>query len=116
MLHAKLVRDYVSKAGNATFVYEVSGDEESLKAFKKAKGKYYREDDKSGAPLWFTTKCIGDTGELIITSKGNVIADMSKFRRAQSLSEQFGGNFGQELAKASVANLLGNKPDSSEEE
>ncbi len=122
MLNVTLVRDYVSKNGNDTFVYAVSGDKESLASFKKAKGKYYREDDgksgnvDAGTPLWFTTKCIGDTGKLVITSKGNVIADMSAFRKAQSMSEQFGGNFGQELARASVANLLGNKAPSDTEE
>tara|TARA_R110002126_G_scaffold276162_3_gene421698 strand:+ start:117 stop:485 length:369 start_codon:yes stop_codon:yes gene_type:complete len=122
MLNVTLVRDYVSKKGNDTFVYAVFGDAESLKAFKKAKGTYYREDDgksgdvDAGTPIWFTTRCIGNTGKLIITEKGNVIADMSEFRKAQSMSEQFGGNFGQELARASVANLLGNKPTSDSEE
>ena len=55
MLQVKSVRDYVSKNGNDTFVYEVSGDKAAMTAFKKAQGEYYREDDKSGTPLWFTT-------------------------------------------------------------
>jgi hypothetical protein len=32
---------------------------------------------------------------------------MSAFEQAASLAKQFGGNFGDALAKASVANLLG---------
>jgi hypothetical protein len=107
MLQVKSVRDYVSKNGNATFVYEVSGEKGELAAFKKAQGTYYREDDKTGAPLWFTTRFIGDSGKLVITSNGNVVADMSDFRKAESLASQYGGNLGQELAKASAASLLG---------
>ena len=33
---------------------------------------------------------------------------MSAFEQAASLAKQYGGNFGQELARASVASLLGN--------
>jgi hypothetical protein len=33
---------------------------------------------------------------------------MSAFEQAASLAKQFGGNFGEQLAKASVAKLLGN--------
>mgnify|MGYP003658291339 CR=1 FL=1 len=109
MLKVKLVRDYVSQNGNATFVYEVTGDKESLASYKKIQGKYYREDKDTNAVLWFTTRCIGDDGELIITSKGNVVPNMSEFRKAQSLTEQAGGNFGDALAKASVERLLGGK-------
>ena len=43
----------------------------------------------------------------MITSNGNVVADMSDFRKAESLASQYGGNLGQELAKASAASLLG---------
>lgn len=32
---------------------------------------------------------------------------MSAFEQAASLAKQYGGNFGQELAKAAVANILG---------
>ena len=43
-----------------------------------------------------------------ITSKGKIVPDMSAFEQAASLAKQFGGNFGNELAKATVAQLLGN--------
>lgn len=102
----------MSKNGNDTFVYAVSGSKEQLEAFKAAQGNNYREADGSGPEpagtvLWFTTRCVGDTGSLVITSKGNVIADTSAFKQAASLCKQYGGNFGQELAKAAVAKLLG---------
>tara|TARA_R110002126_G_scaffold276162_3_gene421701 strand:+ start:1942 stop:2298 length:357 start_codon:yes stop_codon:yes gene_type:complete len=107
MLQVKSVRDYVSKKGNDTFVYEVSGDKTAMAAYKKAQGEYYREDDKTGVALWFTTRFIGDSGKLIITTNGNVVADMSEFRKAESLSSQYGGNLGQELARTAAASLFG---------
>jgi hypothetical protein len=106
-----LLRSYRSKNGNPTFVYGVKGNTADLEAFKSAQGDYYREDD-NGNPLWFTTRCIGNVGKLIITTNGNVVPDMSAFDQASSLASQYGGNFGQELAKASahglIAGLVGN--------
>jgi len=96
---------YTSKNGNTTFVYAVSGNEESLKAFKDAQGDYYREEN--GTPLWFTTRFVGERAPLVITSKGRVIADMSEYKKAESLVKQFGGNFGDELARQTIAKLQG---------
>ncbi len=104
-MKVKLLRSYRSGKGNTVFVYTVSGSKEQIEAFKAAQGDNYREDEH-GNPLWFTTRCIGNTGTLIITSKGKVVPDMSQYEQAASLAKQFGGNFGQELAKASVAALL----------
>jgi hypothetical protein len=101
-----LLRSYRSKNGNATFVYGVKGSASDLEAFKTAQGDYYREDD-NGTPLWFTTRCIGQTGSLIITTNGNVVPDMSAFDQAASLASQYGGNFGQELAKSAAQAILG---------
>lgn len=113
MLTIAYSRDYVSKKGNTTFVYTVDGSKEELANYKKAQGKFYREADGKGAepagtPLYFTTRYVGEQGKLVISNSGNVVADMSEFRKAQSLSEQFGGNFGQEIAKVSALNILGN--------
>jgi hypothetical protein len=102
----KLIRSYRSKNGNPTFVYGVSGSDADLTAFKDAQGEYYREDD-NGTPLWFTTRCVGTTGQLIITTNGNVVPDMSAFDQAASIAAQYGGNFGAELAKMSAASILG---------
>jgi len=105
-MKVKLSRSYKSRAGNTVFVYSVSGTPAQIEAYKAAQGDNYRESD-DGTPLWFTTRCIGNAGDLIITAKGKVVPDMSAFEQAASLAKQFGGNFGQELARASVANLLG---------
>lgn len=105
-MKVSLLRSYRSKNGNATFVYKVNGNASDLESFKEAQGDYYRED-ADGSPLWFTTRCIGQAGKLIITTNGNVVPDMSSFDQAASLAEQYGGNFGQELAKSAAQAILG---------
>lgn len=102
----KLIRSYRSKNGNPTFVYGVSGKDADLSAFKKAQGDYYREDE-DGTPLWFTTRCVGDNGSLIITTNGNIVPDMSAYDQAASLASQYGGNFGEQLAKQAAQSILG---------
>jgi len=101
-----LIRSYRSKNGNATFVYGVKGNATDMEAFKEAQGDYYREDADATA-LWFTTRCVGQTGKLVITTNGNVVPDMSAFDQAASLAEQYGGNFGAELAKSAAQAILG---------
>jgi hypothetical protein len=102
----KLARSYRSKNGNPTFVYEVTGSESDLSDYKDAQGEHYREDD-NGTALWFTTRCVGPNGKLIITTNGNIVPDMSAFDQAASIAAQYGGNFGQELARMSAAAILG---------
>ena len=104
------LRSYRSKNGNATFVYTVAGSASELAAYAEAQGEFYREDETTGKVLWFTTRCIGKTGTLIITSKGNIVADMSAFDQASSIAAQYGGNFGQELAKQAAQDILGISP------
>lgn len=105
----KLERTYRSKNGNPTFVYGVSGNASDLEAYEAAQGEYYRTDD-NGTPLWFTTRCVGPNGKLIITTNGNIVPDMSAFDQAASIAAQYGGNFGQELARMSAASILGTSP------
>lgn len=109
-MKATFIRSYRSKKGNPTFVYTVSGNEESLSQFKSAQGDYYREDDKTGKPLWFTTRFVGKNADLIITTSGNVVPDMSMFDAQASLAAQYGGNLGAELAKQAASILTGNQP------
>lgn len=104
-MKVQLSRSYRSQKGNTVFVYTVTGTEAQIAAYKVAQGDNYRETE-DGVSLWFTTRCIGNNGSLIVTEKGKVVPDMSAFEQAASLAKQYGGNFGQELAKAAVANLL----------
>jgi hypothetical protein len=63
--------------------------------------------DDNGKPMWFTTRFSGNSVNLVVTSKGNVIADMSQFDAAHSLASQYGGNLGTELARTAAALLMG---------
>lgn len=105
-MNVSLQRSYRSKNGNPTFVYKVTGNASDLENYKDAQGEFHRTDDE-GHPLWFTTRCIGPQGKLIITTNGNIVPDMSAFDQAASIAAQYGGNFGQELARMSAAAILG---------
>ena len=111
-MKVSLQRSYRSKNGNVTFVYAVSGTAAELASFAKAQGEFHRTDKDTGVPLWFTTRCIGDNGKLIVTDAGKVYPDMSEFDKAASIVAQYGGNLGDHLASAAAANLLGNTSNS----
>lgn len=106
----KLSRSYTSKNGNKVFVYTVLGTETQIAEYKSAMGENYREDDETGEALWFTTRCVGNSGSLIITKNNKVVADMSAFDQAASLAAQYGGNLGQELARAAASQLINSTP------
>lgn len=100
-------RNYVKKeTGNDVFVYIVTGTPEEMESFKAAQGSNYRVDQKTGDILWFNSRYVGETGKLLITSNNKVVADTSAFAKAKSLSAQYGGNFGQELARAAAMSLV----------
>ncbi len=105
-MKGKFHGSYRSKAGNTVFRYLVTGSDDELLQYQEAQGTNYREsDDKE--PLFFTTRFTGDNIDLIITNDGKkVIADTSKFDKAASMAAQYGGNLGQELAKAAALELL----------
>ena len=105
-MKATFLRSYRSAKGNATFVYTVAGTKDDLKAFKDAQGSYYREDD-GGLPLFFTTRYIGEEGKLLVTTNGNIVPDMSEYDKQASLVQQYGGNFGDVLAKQGIDKLKG---------
>ena len=108
-LSVKLQRSYMSKNGNRTFTYSVTGSNAEMEAYREAQGEYYTEDKKTQQVLWFTTRCIGKTGTLIITDKGNIVPDMSEFDEAASLAQQYGGNLGEMLAREAAQRLLGGR-------
>lgn len=102
----KSARSYTSPKGNKVFVYTVAGSKEELEKYKEMQGENYRETE-AGIPLWFTTRSVGNSGKLIITTNNKIVPDMSAFDQAASLAKQYGGNLGEELAKAAAAQLLG---------
>jgi hypothetical protein len=113
-MNANLVRSYRSKAGNVTFVYKVTGNEDTLTRFREIQGDFNREDD-NGNPLWFTTRCIGDKGKLIITQNDNIVADMSEFDKMASMADQYEGKLGNALANVAAQKLLGTSKEEKED-
>lgn len=109
MMKAKFQRSYRSKNGNVTFVYGVTGSEEAMEQFQEIQGEFYREDEKTGEALWFTTKYIGEAGTLIATAKGTIVPDMSEIDKLASMVAQQGGNFGEAIANVAAQALLGRK-------
>ena len=106
-VNATFVRSYKSKKGNTTFVYSVTGNEANLAKYKQIQGDFYREDETTKKPLFFTTRFVGDNVSLIITPNDKVVPDMSEFDKASSLATQYGGNLGQALASAAANKLMG---------
>jgi len=107
-MKATFLRNYrKQESGNLVFVYKVTGSKEDMKSYETAQGEYHTVDKKDGV-LYFSPQFVGPEVELIVTSKGKVVADMSKFDMAQSLAEQYKGTeLGTEIAKQAVAMLLG---------
>lgn len=108
-MKAGYLRSYrKSETGNVVFVYGVKGTQKEMEQYKIAQGEYFTEDKVDGV-LWFSPQFVGQTVELLITSKGKVVADMSKFDMAQSLVNQYKGALGAEIAKQAVGMLLGSE-------
>ena len=109
-LNVSYQRSYRSKnKGVVTFVYKVTGNAEAMAAYQEAQGGYFRTDPNTGDALWFTTRFVGETGQIIVTDNQKVVADMSKYEQAASLVSQFDGVFGEKLAEAAISKLMGSK-------
>lgn len=108
MLRGKYLQQYRHKVTkNLVYLYEVNGSATELEAFKEAQGKYYAESKENGKPLFFYWDFAGYTPELLISQSGKVFPDMSEYNNAASLAKQFGGDFGQEIARAAAMKLMG---------
>lgn len=106
-MKATYLRQHTSKATNVpVFVYSVEGSAEDLVKLREAQGANHRTDKDTGVDLWFTTRYAGEEAKLIITSNNKVIADMSEFKKLDSLAKQFGGNLGEQLAKQAASILF----------
>ena len=108
-LKAKFIRQYKQReTGNNVFVYSVKGSDDAMQAYEEARGEFHRVDEKTGDVLWFNSRFCGDDVKLVVNGdNGKVYADMTEFNKIQSLTEQFGGVLGQEIARQAVSRLFG---------
>ena len=120
MLNAKIKMAYPTTNKNGVkmdmFVYYVYGTEQELEQFQEVQGDYYRTDDKTGTPLWHSSKFHGDNANLIIAQAtderpARVIADTSQIAKANSLMKQYAGTaIGNAIAQQIASALLAQEP------
>jgi hypothetical protein len=103
-MNANFKSTYVSKNGNRVFVYLVNDDENKSFASSQEKAVY---DEKTGQPLFFTTRYAGPKANLILSRSGQYRFDTSAIDKANSLIEQTGGALGQALAAKAAEHLIG---------
>ena len=72
------------------FRYAVEGSEEDIQKYSEIQGDNLVLDDKTGKPLYFTTRYISDSINLIITENNRVVADDSEIVKLQSLVQTYG--------------------------
>lgn len=117
-MKVKAYGSYRNAKGTLVFLYAaISWTPAQVEAYKAAQGDNFRaagpNDGRGipeGTPLYFSTRTMGAVGTIGITSKGKIFADMSEYETTANLVAQFGGNFGQELAKVAAAKLMGVSP------
>jgi hypothetical protein len=100
------VRQYRKKeTGKLVFVYTVKGKAEELDQYREQAGSYLVEDD-NGAPLFFSTRYVGESCPSLTTQDGRIIPDTTEMDMQVALAEQYGGNFGQSLADKLAAKMV----------
>lgn len=98
---------YRNKKGNLVFRYAVKGKEADLEKYRDAQGEFLVEDSTTGDPLYFSSRFVGKSCDLIVTDEGKIYADMSELEQQASLVAQFGGNLGQAMADEMARKLTG---------
>ena len=96
------------KNGKVVLVYHVTGTEAELEMYKAAKGAYYRADEATGKPLFYSTnRIIGDgfEGELVFGKDGQVYADSTEESLMDMLIKSKPGKVADELAAQQAKDL-----------
>ncbi len=108
MLKLKFKRSYRSQSGKTVFTYQVTGKTADIESYKEYCGDNLREDDSTGAPLYFTTQFAGENAALAPNQEGNkYYVDRSEDDKINSLIEQHAGSaLGVALANAKAQELI----------
>jgi len=108
MLKLKFKRSYRSQSGKTVFTYQVTGKTGDLESYKEYCGDNLREDDSTGAPLYFTTQFAGESATLAPNQDGTKFyVDRSEDDKINSLIEQHAGSaLGVALANAKAQELI----------
>ena len=108
MLKLKFKRSYRSQSGKTVFTYQVTGKTADIESYKEYCGDNLREDDSTGAPLYFTTQFAGENATLAPNQDGTKFyVDRSEDDKINSLIEQHAGSaLGIALANAKAQELI----------
>lgn len=87
------------------FSYEISGTEQELADYRKAKGNFYAEDKETGAPIWNTVNYVGQSAELGISRAGNVFVNTGVFDQLDNLIKQYPGALGELIVKQELSKM-----------
>lgn len=91
------VNTYTSKkTGKTMFVYEISGDEQSIQDYAESKGDFFVTDKKTGVPLYFTTRYEGKIAQLKRGDKAWFV-DQEYLTKLASLAKRFGLELAREM-------------------
>ena len=97
-LKIKFLRQYRKRtSGQVVFVYAVTGDEKQLKAYEKSKGENFKKDEESKEALFFSTRFVGKSGELMETSKNEWVVDTTEADQMKSLVDQYGYDIAKQM-------------------
>lgn len=111
MLKGTFLRQYKHAVSlNMVFVYAVTGSAQALEEYEVAQGDRLVIDSDTGKHLFFTIDAADEHIALMITRKGNVAVDTSKFDRLAAKVKAAGGDLGQEIAKIAAAEIMGIAP------
>ena len=76
------------------FRYTVDGSEKELQEYEEIQGDNFKIEEKSGKPLYFTTRYVADNVELTVSENGDgekrIVVDDSEFAKLQSIVDQYG--------------------------
>lgn len=118
MLKGKFVRNYrkartneqkaAGQPGTVVFVYEVSGSKELLEQYELIQDKNFVADDKTGTPLFFSTRYTGEVIDILITPNDRIVVDTSEFEKLASLANQASGPLAAALASRAADLIMGN--------
>jgi hypothetical protein len=76
------------------FRYTVDGSEKELQQYEEIQGDNFKIEDKTGKPLYFTTRYVADNVELVISENSDgdkrIVVDDSEYAKLQSIIDTYG--------------------------
>lgn len=116
----KLIRSYVNSKENENgekttpskkYLYSVNGSEEDLAKYKELMGDYFRTEETTGEPLYFTKVYHGENAILEFTKAGKVYVNNDELDKVANLVERFPGTMGRYIAEYGLKKFFDKNPE-----